>query len=68
MNGYGIQTWACGTEYRGEFKGDFDGYGLKKFSDNNEYDGQWKQGLKNGEGVFKQASSGKVERRLYEED
>ena len=45
-----------------------DGYGLMKYPNNDEYDGQWKDYEKDGEGVFKEASTGRVERRLYEND
>ncbi len=37
-----------------------------KYPNNDEYDGQWKR-YKHGEGVFKEASTGRVERRLYED-
>ncbi len=36
------------------------------YEKNDEYDGQWKSNMKHGEGVFMNASTGKVERRLYE--
>jgi hypothetical protein len=39
-----------------------------KYKNNDEYDGQWKRNRKHGEGVFKEASTGRVERRLYEDD
>ena len=39
-----------------------------KYSNNDEYDGQWKNDYRHGEGVFKEASTGRVERRLYEND
>ena len=39
-----------------------------KYKNNDEYDGQWKDGGRHGEGVFKEASTGRVERRLYEDD
>jgi hypothetical protein len=37
-----------------------------KYKNNDEYDGQWKQNYHHGEGVFKEASTGRVERRLYQ--
>ncbi len=37
-----------------------------KYPNNDEYDGQWKKCVRHGEGVFKEASTGRVERRLYE--
>ncbi len=68
-NGYGISTYPGGAVYRGEFKDDeFDGYGLMKYKNDDEYDGQWKDHQKHGEGVFKEESTGRVERRLYEND
>jgi hypothetical protein len=44
-----------------------------KYGNGDEYDGQWKShqfkgGLRHGEGVFKEASTGRVEKRLYEND
>ena len=40
-----------------------------KYSNNDEYDGQFRKGFgRHGEGVFKEASTGRVERRLYEND
>ena len=38
-----------------------------KHHNNDEYDGQFKA-CRHGEGVFKEASTGRVERRLYEND
>ncbi len=39
-----------------------------KYQNKDEYDGQWKRERKHGEGVFKKASTGRVERRLYIKD
>ena len=39
-----------------------------KYNNGDEYDGQWKIWKRHGEGVFKEASTGRVERRLYEDD
>jgi hypothetical protein len=39
-----------------------------KYQNNDEYDGQWKNNRRHGEGMFKEASTGRVERRLYEND
>jgi hypothetical protein len=65
---YGINTFNDGEEYRGEFKnGMYNGYGLMKYANNDEYDGQWEDSDKDGEGVFKDGSTGRLERRLYEE-
>ena len=69
VNGFGIQTNATGPLYRGEYKdSSHDGYGLIKYKNNDEYDGQWKNDYRHGEGVFKEASTERVERRLYEDD
>ena len=68
-NGYGIETYNGGEEYRGEYKNNYIyGYGLMKYPNNDEYDGQWENLDKHGEGVFKDGSTGRVERRLYEWD
>ena len=37
-----------------------------KYENKDEYDGQCKFGIRHGEGVFKEASTGRVERRLYQ--
>jgi antitoxin component YwqK of YwqJK toxin-antitoxin module len=67
-NGYGIVIWPSGLEHRGNFKdGKIDGYGFIKFL-NNEHDGQWKNGFLRGEAVFKNSSTGRVERRFYKDD
>jgi hypothetical protein len=39
-----------------------------KYRNNDEYDGQFKYYSRHGEGVFKEASTGRVERRLYHLD
>jgi hypothetical protein len=53
--------------YRGEFKNSvYNGYGLIKYQNKDEYDGQWRSSSRHGEGIFKEASTGRVERRLYE--
>ena len=63
--GYGIETDYHGT-YQGEYKnGSKEGYGLMKYKNGDEYDGQWHKNIKNGEGIFKEASSGKIQRILY---
>ncbi len=36
------------------------------YPNKDEYDGQWRL-LRHGEGVFKEASTGRVERRLYKD-
>ena len=45
-----------------------EGCGLKKYRNNDEYDGHWEGERRHGEGVFKEASTGRVERRIYERD
>jgi hypothetical protein len=55
--------------YRGEFKHvEYYSYGLMKYWNNDEYDGQWTHRKMHGEGLFKEASTGRVERRLYEKN
>jgi hypothetical protein len=39
-----------------------------KYNNGDEYDGQWKRDIRHGKGVFKEVSTGRVERRLYERD
>jgi hypothetical protein len=66
-NGYGIDTLQNGAVYRGEIEnGCFHGYGFFNYRNNDEYDGQLEWSLYHGEGVFKKASTGRVERILYE--
>ena len=45
-----------------------EGYGYKKYENNDEYDGQWIDDSRHGKGIFKEASTGRIERRIYEED
>jgi hypothetical protein len=53
--------------YRGEIKdSNKDGYGHNKYMNKDEYDGQWQADWEHGKGVFKEASTGRVERRIYE--
>ncbi len=72
LNGFGIEDAAAdcfGIVYRGEYKnGMRDGYGIGREYPwkKDEYDGLWKEGEMHGEGVFKMASTGRVERRLYQ--
>ena len=55
--------------YRGEFKNNLEeGYGHIKYENNDEYDGKWKAGKKHGEGVYKEAKTGKVQKVLYEKN
>ena len=67
---YGIQKWeGKGEVYHGELKHESPhGYGLMKYENNDEYDGQWNQNQRHGEGVFKEAATWRVERRLYRDD
>ena len=67
--GYGIWTYQNGDVYHGEVTDDLkEGYGHMRYANNDEYDGQWTNDLRHGEGVFKKASTGRIERRLYELD
>jgi hypothetical protein len=60
-------SFTLGEIYRGEFKDREEVcYGVVKYFNKNEYDGQWKNFDKHGAGVFKDASTGRVERRIYE--
>ncbi len=66
INDYGIRIGFDGV-YCGElFQGMKHGYGLIKYPNKDEYDGQWDMEVRIGEGVFKKASTGRVERSLYE--
>jgi hypothetical protein len=39
-----------------------------KYENNDEYDGQWKNSKRHGDGVYKEASTGRIERIIIEED
>jgi hypothetical protein len=39
---------------------------MYKFSNKDEYHGQWKNNRRNGEGVFKEGASGKIDRAIWE--
>jgi hypothetical protein len=39
-----------------------------KYENNDEYDGPWIRKRRHREGVFKEVSTGRIERRLYEND
>jgi hypothetical protein len=68
LNGYGIDRNVYRL-YRGELIGGWrKGYGLMKYENSDEYDGQWEEDRRHGEGVFKEASTGRVERRIYDKD
>jgi len=64
-----IHTYTSGV-YRGQQILGFDkAYGDMKYLNNDEYDGQWGKGIfRNGEGVFKEAATQRIERRLYLND
>ncbi len=66
LNGYGICKSLDWAMYHGEFEDSCsEGYGLMKYANKDEYYGQWKRFARHGEGVFKEGSTGRVERRLY---
>ena len=68
-DGYGIQLDFNGVGYCGEVKGDFmEGYGFFKYENDDEYDGRWKNSKRHGEIVYKEASTGRIERIISEED
>ncbi len=39
-----------------------------KYANNDEYEGKWMLYSRDGEIVFREASTGRVERRIYEKD
>ncbi len=39
-----------------------------KYKNGDEYEGTWLGSDRHGEGIFKEASTGKIQRLLYEED
>jgi hypothetical protein len=39
-----------------------------KYSNKDEYDGMWSSDKKQGLGVFKEASTGRIEKRIYAKD
>ena len=43
-------------------------YGQVKYKNGDEYEGTWLGYDRHGEGIFKEASTGKIQRLLYEED
>jgi hypothetical protein len=68
INGYGNQIFPDGSIYRGEFINSCRmGYGNFKDAKKDEYEGSWSGHTKDGEKVFKEASTGRIERRLYDE-
>jgi hypothetical protein len=65
--GYGKMTYSNGSYYEGFFVDDkFHGdRGVYHWNDGDEYDGGWKDGERNGVGIFR-ASDGTVEYSMYE--
>ena len=41
---------------------------MMKWPNKDEYHGQWKKDDRNGEGVFKEGASGKIDRAIWEND
>ncbi len=39
---------------------------MMKWPNKDEYHGQWKNGARNGEGVYKEGASGKIKRGIWE--
>ena len=39
---------------------------MQKWPNKDEYHGQWKNNRRNGEGVFKEGASGKIDRAIWE--
>ena len=69
LNGYAVFKSADGITYHGQFVDEnLEGYGMQKWANKDEYHGQVKNGIRNGEGVFKEGQSGKIERAIWEND
>ena len=41
---------------------------MMKWPNKDEYHGQWKNGDRNGEGVFKEGASGEIKRSIWKDD
>jgi hypothetical protein len=53
MEGRGIETWADGRRYEGDFKnGKKDGEGTFEWPNGNKYLGSWRNGKQHGVGVW----------------
>ena len=39
-----------------------------KYANNDEYNGQWHQNRRFGDGIFKEGSTGRIERSIYAAD
>ncbi len=66
-NGYAVCKGADGESYHGQWVDDnLEGYGMQKWPNKDEYHGQGKNGDRNGEGVFKNGASGKIDRAIWE--
>lgn len=53
MEGKGIETWADGRRYEGEFKnGKKDGEGTFEWANGQKYIGSWKNGKQHGIGII----------------
>ncbi len=60
INGYGIFSWASGTEHEGNFvNGQANGKGIRKYFDGDKYIGEYKDGKKNGHGIYLWANGDK---------
>jgi hypothetical protein len=52
-HGTGVYTWADGSKYEGDFKGDLaEGHGKKIFVDKSYYEGAWIRGRQHGYGTY----------------
>lgn len=59
MEGRGIETWADGRRYEGDFKnGKKDGEGYFEWPNGNKYIGSWKSGKQHGAGVLFDSKEG----------
>ena len=55
-DGWGVLTFPCGSEYRGEFaSGQFNNKGVLITAKGMQYEGQWKEGHFEGQGTLKHA-------------
>ena len=53
MEGRGVETWADGRRYEGDFKnGKKDGEGTFEWPNGNKYVGSWRNGKQHGIGVW----------------
>ena len=67
MEGRGVETWADGRRYEGDFKnGKKDGEGTFEWPNGNKYVGSWKNGKQHGIGVWISSEEGGMTKRQGE--